>query len=41
MTSGFVGWTMITSFFSTTWVSTFCLSFDVSAPLSFAFFRMT
>ncbi len=34
MTSGFEGWMMMVSFDSITFVSTFCCSLDVSAPLS-------
>jgi len=40
MTSGFVGWTTMTVFCSTTCVSTFCCSEVASAPVACAFFRM-
>jgi hypothetical protein len=38
MTSGFEGSMTMTSFFSTTFVSTFCCSVVASVPLSLAFF---
>ena len=40
MTSGFAGCTTMTVFSSTTFVSTFCCSFDFRAPLSSAFSRI-